>query len=482
MAHRKEKPILEKIRLEYFANQSKTTFDMSYSPKLMKKYNLSTTIISVNRCLTVQKSFKENNNLRRLHQLYLNIGRYEYVHYATLFNLDFLRILLLCGEYKLTDLLYQFTMMNYDGSGESRFLLKQFEISLDIINQYPNNLSFELVYRLFPFRQQLFQLLYNLLEQCFIECPLLLITDDTRQQYLKQCSVSNIIYSKISPFSLFIVTDDSQIYQFYNYFSTTVRQSEIVYKKKVRQEKLISALYENECLCCLTSNYEMISIKTSTNELTMQNSCNHLITFIKKGIILIITSFNHVLQIWNCLENNLLSEYDFDDDIIEDYFIKKLVLKVILKLSQTIVYFSIDDNQQFKLIRTIHQYRNNYQHRILIDLYAEFFYSFESSITSLVIYNNTNSIEIYNDIDFISLPKSVYYLSNSNSIAWLTNTSVMVFNPLYEEKIFQPFYLTSSMDTIEYDAIQDNYSSIAFSGGLGNLSGKVQRKIFSLLL
>lgn len=476
MAHRREKPVLEKIRLEYFANQYKSTFDMSYSPKLMKKYNLPTPIISVNRCLSIQQPLEEKHtrqyNLRRLHQLYLNIGRYEYVHHATLFNLDFLRALLLCGEYNVIDLLYQFTIMNYDGSGESRFLLKQFEISLDVLNQYPNNISFELVYRLFPFREQLSELLYNLLERCLSECPLLLITDNDRQQYLKKCSVSKIIYSKISSFSLFIVTDDSKIYQFYNHFRTTMRQSDIIYKKKTRQEKLISALYENECLCCLTSNSELISMKTSTNEITMQNPCNQLISFIKKGIILIISSSNHALQIWNCLENSLLSEYDFGDDIIEDYFIKKSILKVILKLSQTIVYFSIDDNQQFKLTQTIYRHRNAYQNCILLDLYAEFFYSYENSTTSLLIYNETNPVEIYNDIDFDYLPKSVFYLPKSNSIAWLTNTSVMIFNPLYKEKIFQPFYLTPSSDSIEYDIVHDNYSSVAFSGGLGNLVGK----------
>ena len=74
-----------------------------------------------------------------------------------------------------------------------------------------------------------------------------------------------------------------------------------------------------------------------------------MISFIKKGIILIISSAKHSLQIWDCFENKLISEYDFGDDVIEDYFIQKLVLKVTLKLSQTIVYFSIDDNQQLKL-------------------------------------------------------------------------------------------------------------------------------------
>ena len=461
MIRRQAKPILERNRLHYFANEYKTTFDISYSSKLMKKYNLSTNIIHVNRCLAIQQPF----NLRRLHQLYLNIARYEYVHYATVFNYDFLRVLFLCGEFNVNHFLYQFTMMNFDGSGETRFLLKQFEISLDLINQYPNNLSFELVYRLYPFRDYLPKFLSNLLDQCLDQCPLVLITDDQRPQYLMKCSVSTIIYSKISPFSLIIVTNDNKIYRFDNHFQSKVEQSDIVYKKKTKDEKLISAAYESKCLCCLTSNSQIV-----TNESTLRNnSCNRLISMIKKGIILIIESSNHVLQIWDCLANSLLSKYDFDDDIIEDCFWKKPMIKISLKLSQTIVYLLIDDNHQLKLIRTICQHRMNHQHRILLDLDAEFFYSFDRSTASLIVYDQTNSTEIYNDIDFISRPKSVFYLSNSNSIAWLTDTSLRICNPLYKQKIFQPFDLIISNDTIEYDIVHDNYSSVAFSCGLANL-------------
>ncbi|CAF1687643.1 unnamed protein product, partial [Adineta ricciae] len=200
--YRQETPVLEKTRLEYYANEYKTTFDMSYSEKLTKKYNLPPAIISVDRCLTPQKPLidkqKKQYNLRRLHQLYLNIGRYEYVHYASLFNLDFLTALLLCGEYTIIDFLYVFTRGNYSGSGDSRFLLKQFEMLIDILNPHPSNLPFELVYRLLPFREHLSPNLYNLLDQCLLVCPLLLITDDQRPQYLLKCPLGHVIYSKIS--------------------------------------------------------------------------------------------------------------------------------------------------------------------------------------------------------------------------------------------------------------------------------------------
>ncbi len=58
---------------------------MSYSSKLKSKYNLTTDLIQVNRCLTIQQPFQnqltKQYNLRRIHQLYLNIARYEYVHF-----------------------------------------------------------------------------------------------------------------------------------------------------------------------------------------------------------------------------------------------------------------------------------------------------------------------------------------------------------------------------------------------------------------
>ena len=152
-----EKLTLEKTRLAYFANQYKTTFDMSYSPKLTKKYNLTTTLVSVNRCLTEQKPLKRMNqnhyNLRRLHQLYINISRYDYAHDSTVFDYDFLSAYLLCGEYKMSDLLYEFSIGAHDPEGELRFFLKQLETSAVILNHHPNNLSFELIYHFISIRQ-----------------------------------------------------------------------------------------------------------------------------------------------------------------------------------------------------------------------------------------------------------------------------------------------------------------------------------------
>ncbi|CAF4727856.1 unnamed protein product, partial [Rotaria sp. Silwood2] len=206
----KEKEVMEKIRLEYFSNQYKTTFDMSYSPKLVNKYKLSTMVISVNRCLTEQKPLKKKKinqyNLRRLHQLYININRYDFVHEWTVFNYDFLSAYLLCGEYKMSNLLYEFSIGAHDPNGELRFLLKQFETSSSILDQYPNNLSFELIYRLFPCLNQLPTLTYNLLEQCLIHCPLQLITNEQRQQCLTKVSISNIISLIIDSIYLFILT------------------------------------------------------------------------------------------------------------------------------------------------------------------------------------------------------------------------------------------------------------------------------------
>ena len=97
-----EKVLMEKNRLAYFANQYKTTFDMSYSSKLASKYKLSSTTISVNRCLIEQKPLKQKKkthyNLRRLHQLCIDLNRYDFAHDSTIFNYDFLLVYFLCGR------------------------------------------------------------------------------------------------------------------------------------------------------------------------------------------------------------------------------------------------------------------------------------------------------------------------------------------------------------------------------------------------
>jgi hypothetical protein len=468
MIDNQEKLSLEKNRLAYFANQYPTTFDMSYSPKLTKKYNLLTTIVSVNRCLTEQQPLKHKNknqyNLRRLHQLYINLNRYDFVHDSTIFNYTFLSAYLLCGEYKLSDLLYQFSIGAHDPNGELRFILKQFEASLAILNQYPDNFSFELIYRLFPFIDHLPGLTYNLLKQCLIHCPLQLITDEDRQQCLVKWPLSNIICLTIGLLRLFVLTKNDKLYIFsYDYYGLLrTGVFDIIYEKKGTKDKLVSFLCQYPYVCCLSSNSTMISMNCQENQITMSISCSKLISFINDGIILLISSSNDSLELWDCSKNILLSKYDFTDDIIDDCSYKKLIIQVTLKQNQTISYFSIDENSQFKSIRILNEHMNNYKHHILLDNQSEFYYSFDRCQTSLIIYHENNSKEILNDIDFLSLPISVIYLSQSNSIAWLTSTSLMIFHPLYQENIFKPFCLVSSANPIDYDLVHDHCSAPEF--------------------
>ncbi|CAF2412412.1 unnamed protein product [Rotaria sp. Silwood2] len=466
----KEKEVMEKIRLEYFSNQYKTTFDMSYSPKLVNKYKLSTMVISVNRCLTEQKPLKKKKinqyNLRRLHQLYININRYDFVHEWTVFNYDFLSAYLLCGEYKMSNLLYEFSIGAHDPNGELRFLLKQFETSSSILDQYPNNLSFELIYRLFPCLNQLPTLTYNLLEQCLIHCPLQLITNEQRQQCLTKFSISNIISLIIDSIYLFILTNNDKLYVFcHHYYGLLmVNHFDILYKKTEVNEKLLSCLCKYPYVCCLSSNSSMIVMNCQTNEMSMQISCKKLISFINAEIILIISSSNNSLELWDCSKNLFISKYHFHDDIIEECTFKNSIIKVTLKEKSMISYFILDKDFQFNSIRIFNENINNYNHHILLDGYSEFYYSFNCSDTSLIIYDkdNNNSKKIINNINFISVPISVIYLSQSNSIAWLTSKSLMIFHPLYKENIFKPFQILSSQNLIQYDLVHDHYSAVEF--------------------
>jgi hypothetical protein len=439
---------------------------MNYSPKLARKYKLTNMIISVNRCLTKQKSLKSKKtnqyNLRRIHQLYINLNRYDFVHTWTIFNYEFLFIYLLCREYQMSDLLYQFSIGAYDPNGELRFLLKQFEISLSILNLYPNNLSFELIYRLYPFRYQLPDLTYNLLEQCLNHCPLQLLTDTERNQCLAKYSLLKIIDLTIDSHRLFVLTDDDILYIFYyNYYGILMTKSlEIIYNKKQTNEKLVKFLCQYPYVCCCSSNSSMIIIDYDKRKVIMQGSCRKLISFINNELILIISSLNNSIELWHCTENILKSQYDFPDQQIEDCIYQKSIIKVTFQQSSMISYLSIDKDFQLNSIRIINENISDYHHHILLNIHTEFYYSIDRSQTSLIIYHENNSKEIIHNIDFHSSPKSVTYLPQSNSIAWLTSTTLLLFHPLIEEKIFQPFSIISSID---YDFIHDHYSSLEFS-------------------
>ena len=459
-----EKLILEKNRLDYFSNQYKTTFDMNYSPKLATKYHLTDLIIPVNRCLIEQKPFKQKKkseyNLRRLHQLYINIARFDFAHQWTLFNHDFLSAYLLCGEYKLSDLLYQFSIGALDPEGELRFLLKQLESSMSILDQYPTNLSFELIYRLFPFYNQLPELTSNLLEKCLTDCPLRLITDNQRIQSLAKYPISNIIYLSIDEHRLLIGTSEEKFYLFsYNYYGL-LRTGfyDINYKKKEDNEKISSFLCNYPYICCLSTSLSMIVINCETKQISMQISCRKLISFVNKEIVLVISSSNDSLQLWNCSTNTLVTQYDIPDSLINGCIFKDSIIKVNFQQSPIISYFSIDKNFQFNSLRIFNENINNHTHHLLLDAHTVFYYSYDRSQTSLIIYNDDNSQETH-DIDFNTLPKSVLPLSQTNSIVWLTSTSVILFHPLIEEKLFQPFAIYSS---IEYDVVHDHHSSTEF--------------------
>ena len=80
----------------------------------------------------------------------------------------------------------------------------------------------------------------------------------------------------------------------------------------------------------------------------MQMTCGKLISFIDDERILIISSSNDSIELWDCSKNILLSNYDFTDDIIEDCTYAKPVLKVTLKQNRMITYFSIEKDYQFK--------------------------------------------------------------------------------------------------------------------------------------
>ena len=453
-----EKEQMEKIRLDYFANQYKPTFDMNYSSKLMKKYHLENVIIPVNRRLTPQKPLKSKKkrnqiNLRRLHQLYLNINRYDFAHSSTMFNYDFLINYLSCGEYQMSDLLYQFSIGAHDPNGELRYLLKEFERSLSIVNEYSMNFSFELIYRLLPCEEQLPDRIVELLEQCLDHCPLKLITDQERIQSLAKYSLSNILDFTLDSHRLFLLTDDEKLYIFYYsyYGMLLVNPWKIKYKKNDPQEQLISFQCQHPYICCVSSKNTVVIVNQEEKRVLMEMVSCQLIAFVNRDHVLIRSLEKNALELWDCTGNQLKCQHYFPENQIERCTFSKSIIAVDFQQSNLISYFSID--QDFQFIRSINE---NSDHHILLDLSLSFHYSNDHSQALLIFHDENPSKEI---LEFHSPPKSVIFLPQSRSIVWLTSTSLMLFHPRMKEKIFQPFSIPLSM---EYDLVHDHYSSLEF--------------------
>ena len=451
-----EKVKLEKIRLDYFANRYKETFDMNYSPKLMKKYHLDTEIISVNRCLTPQKPWKNKKkhqiNLRRLHQLCININRYDFAHSSTIFNYDFLMIYLTCGEYRMSDLLYQFSIGAHDPNGELRYLLKEFERSVEILNEYPRNFPFELIYRLLPFEDQLPDRIGQLLEQCLKHCPLQLRTDNERFQSLAKYSLSKILDFTLDSHRLFLLTDDEKIHVFYySYYGIlSTKPLEIKYKN----EKLISFQCRYPYICCLSSKNRMGIINWDKRDISMEIFCKQLIGFIDDQLVLITSLEKNELEVWDCADKQLKCRYHFPDEQMDRCILHQSIIIVWLQGSNIILHLSMNPDFQIEPIQIVNGDVDHCPHYILLDTSMGFHYS-EKHSQALFIENYSKHI-----LEFSSPPKSVIFLRQSGSIAWLTSTSLMLFHPVVKDKLFQPFSIQSS--SFDYDLIHDHYSSLEF--------------------
>ena len=462
-----EKESMEKVRLEYFAERNKPTFDMTYSPKLVKKYQLATPIIPVDRCLMKQKSFrgKKNRlaNQRRLHQLLININRYDFAHPWTIFNYEFLSFYLQCGEYRLSDLLYQFSIGAHDPNGELRFLLKQLERCISVVNLYPSNLPFELIYHLAPHRNDLPVLTSTLLEQCVSHCPLQLLTSAERDHCLAKHSLCPIVSLTLDEHRLFVLTENNQliVYSYMYYGLLKTGEWAISYQTSTTLERSIAFLCQYPYVCCLSSHGSIAVIDCQKNLLSTPMVGSRLISLMNAELLLIISSSKHSIELWHCENHRLLSSYEFPDETIELCTYQKPIIQVQLKSSEMRYYMSIDADFQFKVIRILHEKLPDYPHHFLLARRSEFYYSFHRSDAALIMFDDQPTKSI---IDFSASPATVIHLAQSQSIAWLTSTSLTIFHPLYEQKIFQPFHLLSSDQPVHYDAVHDHYLSLEFEG------------------
>ena len=460
-----EKAVLEKTRLAYFANQQRRTFDMNYSPKLAKKYHVTSMIVPVDRVVAKHKPLVQKKgkgyNLRCLHQLYLNINRYDFAHEWTLFNYDFLLAYLLCGEYNLSDLLYQLAIGAHDPNGELRFLLKQLERSMPVLNAYPGNLSFELIYRLSSSAHALPPSTLHLLEQCRLHCPLQLFTDEDRPQCLARCVLPTIVSLGIDLSRVFVLDGNQQVHSFshhyYGLFETGLLA--VPREEGSPEERFVSFLCSYPYAACLSAGGLIVVLNLDDKQRTMRMPGSQIIAFINGDVLLISGSTKTALELWQCSTNKLLSKHDFVDDTIHSCTYQKPLIQVQLKRSRILHHVEIESDIRFNLVRTIHEHVDNEQQHVLLDTRHSFSYSLHRSQASLTVYNDNTGKGIAHNIDFPSIPIAVVHLTKSHAIAWLTSTSLSIFHPLHDEK---RVHLLVSQTPIGYDVIHDRHSSPEF--------------------
>ncbi|CAF4775652.1 unnamed protein product, partial [Rotaria socialis] len=108
-------------------------------------------------------------------------------------------------------------------------------------------------------------------------------------------------------------------------------------------------------------------------------------------MVLVVSSAANSLELWDCSNNILVSKHNFNDEkIIENCILKNSMIKVVLKGNSTISYIELDGNFQFNPIRISNENINNHNRHILLDTHCEFYYSLNSSLATLVIYDKTN--------------------------------------------------------------------------------------------
>lgn len=309
---------VEYIRRAYFAgpigqfpNLNDRPFEIK-SKKLIER-NQGNAILAVNRCLTQQLPFIINQkrktkgyNMRRINQLGLdmeNLCCEPYFLYDYDFLINYLRF------YKIKDL--RTTQWFYE---ELRFLLTLFDICSFILDNHPENFAFEFSFRLSRLISILPKQTYQLFHQCLKHTRLFLF--EHRNPSMKsRCIVGRVLDTGIDRqcnYLFLLVNNKILAFHLMEYFLMGR-----VDEYSLPLNEFNSIKYNRNYVCA----YSMRSLRVfqcdQSRKCVLQREMDRLIQveFLANHVLLICSNEKKSIEIWNCLKEELIDQYVFEQGI-----------------------------------------------------------------------------------------------------------------------------------------------------------------------
>lgn len=444
-----EKLILEKIRLEYFCGERKSTFDVSFSPKLMKKYDLKEKIVGVDRRLSEEKSSRRLN-VRRLRQMSLNLNRFEFSHRWTMFSCRFLLSFLGLEERKLSKILFEFSLGALDPRGELRFLLKILEKSSPILNEFPMNLPFELNFHYGKIRSKLDETTKTLLNECREMFPLEFSSFDRRSKVLTKKILFEIRFLSIDIHRIFVLDEKNRLKIYSHWFFELPQVSEIEFSPD-EQFSSFAVFYPIFCFLSPEKNLTISSLDEKRN-FRVPVRVDRVLSLFETNKIAFLTENRRRIEIFDFATKNFLSFFEFRAEI-QKISLRGKIFQLEFSSRDEVQFLSIDENFRFENFST--KKLEKFSARKIFQNRNEFFFDEFSDVAALRLDQGKTVV----DVKFLSGAKFVFFSDKFSFFVWKKGKILQIFQPIFEQNFFEPFFIETRTN---FDIFNDEHSSPDF--------------------